>query len=125
MIRVWNAIVMIRDLAKIHRGIREKLTEYEVWLLPGSGIHHKLGTDAVLEKKRYFLDSDDRISGCGILVKKERECGTGTERDGTTFSRPWTILCFTTDSFDDKQINDCDLRFSQEQEQEQAVFVRA
>lgn len=35
------------------------------------------------------------------------------------------ILCFTTDSFDDKQINDCDLRFSQEQEQEQAVFVRA
>ena len=77
------------------------------------------------KKKRYFPDSDDRISGCGILVKKERECGTGTERDGTTFSRPWTILCFTTDSFDDKQINDCDLRFSQEQEQEQAVFVRA
>ena len=35
------------------------------------------------------------------------------------------ILCFTTDSFDDKQINDCHLRFSQEQEQEQAVFVRA
>ena len=83
MIRVWNAILVVRNLAKIHRGIREKLTEYEIWLLPGSGIHHKLGTDAVLEKKRYFLDSDDRISGCGILVKKERECGTGTERDGT------------------------------------------
>ena len=108
MIRVWNAILVIRDLAKIHRGIREKLTGYEIWLLPGSGIHHKLGTDAVLEKKLYFPDSDDRISGCGILVKKERECGTGTERDETTFSRPWTILCFTTDSFDDKQINDCD-----------------
>ena len=35
------------------------------------------------KKKRYFPDSDDRISGCGILVKKERECGTGTGRDGT------------------------------------------
>ena len=30
MIRVWNAILVIRDLAKIHRGIREKLTEYEI-----------------------------------------------------------------------------------------------
>ena len=51
MIRAWNAILVIRDLAKTHRGIREKLTEYEIWLLPGSGIHYKLATDAVLEKK--------------------------------------------------------------------------
>ena len=62
---------------------------------------------------------DSREKGAGMRD------GDGTGRDGTTFSRPWTILCFTTDSFDDKQINDCDLRFSQEQEQEQAVFVRA
>ena len=30
MIRVWNAILVIRNLAKIQRGIREKLTEYEI-----------------------------------------------------------------------------------------------
>lgn len=88
MIRVWNAILVIQDLAKIHRGIREKLTEYEIWLLPGSGIHHKLGTDAYWKRKRYFPDSDDRSSGCGILVKNERECGTGRNRTGPLFPDP-------------------------------------
>ena len=48
----------------------------------------------------------------------------GETRDGMgppTFSILWITLCFITDSFDDKQINDCIWKFSLE---EQVAFVR-
>ena len=38
------------------------------------------------ERKNEIRDSDEKSPGCGILVKKERECGIRTPP-----SRPWSM----------------------------------
>ena len=40
----------------------------------GGGICQNLGTGCDIGKENGIRDGDDRRSGCGIIVKKEREC---------------------------------------------------
>ena len=75
--RVWKGIRGIHDLTKIQCRIRETLTGYGIWLIPGirdSPIYGHRFRIRVIRKKNYIRDSDDRSSGCGFLVRKEREC---------------------------------------------------
>ena len=66
---VWDLgnVNGIRDLTKIQCGIWGTLTRYGIWLLPGGRNLAKFGN------RIRDGDSDDRRSGCGIFVKKEKK----------------------------------------------------
>ena len=58
------------------------LTGYGIWLLPGKRDSPKFWHGMrLLERKRYsagsIRDTDDRSSGCGIVVKKSGNAGSG------------------------------------------------
>ena len=44
----------------------------------GSGIRKNSGTGCGIAKENGIRDTGERWSGCGIVLKKERECGTRT-----------------------------------------------
>ena len=76
----------IRENAKILEGIRDLTpTLVQFWEGPelyypysGSVLRQNLGMGCGIGKENDIRDSDGRSSGCGIVVKKERECGIGT-----------------------------------------------
>ena len=67
-----------RDLTKIRCGIRDLTATCE------AGFPKVWAEGCGIGKEKYIRDSDDRSSGCGILVKKERET-----RDQRPPSRPY------------------------------------
>ena len=67
----------IRDLATIKCGIRETLTGYDIWLLPGKQDSPKFGHGCGIGKENDIRDNEDRSSGCEIPVKASGNAGSG------------------------------------------------
>ena len=74
LFRFWKGIPGIWDLSKIQRGIRETFTGYEIWLRTFKAGFAKIWSRNGIGKENDIRDSDDRSSGCGIPVRKERDC---------------------------------------------------
>ena len=74
LFRFWKGIPGIWDLSKIQRGIRETFTGYGIWLRTFKAGFAKIWSRNGIGKENDIRDSDDRSSGCGIPVRKERDC---------------------------------------------------
>ena len=75
LFRFWKGIPGIWDLSKTQRGIRETLTGYGIWLRTFKAGFTKIWSRNGIGKENDIQDSDDRSSGCGIPVRKRRDCG--------------------------------------------------
>ena len=74
LFRFWKGIPGIWDLSKIQRGIRKTFTGYGIWLRTFKAGFAKIWSRNGIGKENDIRDSDDRSSGCGIPVRKERDC---------------------------------------------------
>ena len=70
----WKGIPEIWDLSKIQRGIRETFTGYGIWVRTFKAGFSQIWSRNGIGKENDIRDSDDRSSGCGIPVRKERDC---------------------------------------------------
>ena len=82
---VWKGIFGIRDLTEIQSGIKEDAKFFDgirdLTATREARLANVVVRDAVLGKKRkenVIRDIDDKSSGCGIVLKKERKCGIRT-----------------------------------------------
>ena len=95
----------IRENAKILEGIRDLTpTLVQFWEGPelyypysGSVLRQNLGMGCGIGKENDIRDSDGRNSGCGIVVKEERECGIGTPLSPLPPPHPRSRPRFDTD----------------------------
>ena len=74
---VWKGIHGIRDFDEIHSGIRVNskfLDGIQICTPVGKRDSPKSWHGCVIEKENGMRDRGGKSSGCGILVKKKREC---------------------------------------------------